>query len=262
MQLSTVSINQTHVHFHYQYDTRYNELLPQDSLSAEGVLSAASHQKGSAEHNELIKLLKKSLVIGGDTGKRSTFTLTYNFALGVWDDNSLVARKLQTQSILDFKYGTHLSLKYQVRNYEFATACIKHFDYELQKRFFQRREKRSIEVVQHAEYQAERNRQREEMRRVLYSRTLEDLILSRDVPGLPSLNYGRIQGEQEQQRFREQTFSSFWANIQSSLKAKKRSLLYNCIVSHFIKTLLKQYYVLQKLLVPKIPRAADEVDER
>jgi hypothetical protein len=59
------------------YEYRYNEVIPQNHLSAESVEKLSY----GAGREELFKLLKKSLVIGGDTGKRSTFTLCYNFAL-------------------------------------------------------------------------------------------------------------------------------------------------------------------------------------
>jgi hypothetical protein len=70
------------------------------------------------------------MVIGGDTGKRSTFTLCYNFALQFRSNSGRkLDNKLQAQSILDLKYGTHKALKNDVRNYKFAMTCIKHFTY-------------------------------------------------------------------------------------------------------------------------------------
>ena len=74
-----MSVNQTHLLLHYKYYTKYSEVLPQTKLTRVPKLEEVEHD--AEKVRELKTLLKKCLVIGCDTGRRSTFTLTYNFLM-------------------------------------------------------------------------------------------------------------------------------------------------------------------------------------
>jgi hypothetical protein len=81
LQLKSVSVNGTHLCAIYTHGWKYNNPQPQSELTAEKIdLLHFRVQNGNEEaRSELLGILRKSLVIGGDTGKRSTFTLCYNF---------------------------------------------------------------------------------------------------------------------------------------------------------------------------------------
>ena len=161
MQYQSFQLNQEHVHVQFMHDWKYRHLAAQDELSEERIafLKKKAYNGNEAEV-ELKSLLKKSLVIGGDTGKRSTFTLSYNFALQCESEQEW---RRQKDSILNFKYGTHKSLKYKIKNFEFGDTIRKHFERKIQNQFFQHKERRSIYPERHEQYQQERNRQRQEL---------------------------------------------------------------------------------------------------
>jgi hypothetical protein len=139
LKIKSVSISQTRVNFIYEHGWKYDELLPQDTLTEELVRALAQAAPGSKDYKVLLYYLMKSLVIGGDTGKRSTFTLCYNFALSIWEgdtDELAEFRKLQAQSVMDFKFATHKNLKHEVRNHDLVSMCSKHFERQMQQQFF------------------------------------------------------------------------------------------------------------------------------
>ena len=105
--------------------------LTEDYLSVlEIKCESVDEEERTVAREHLLRVLKKSLVIGGDTGKRSTFTLCYDF---VQQENNKALQRRQNKRILNFKYGRHLSLKHLVPNYDFAIAVTKHIDRILQR---------------------------------------------------------------------------------------------------------------------------------
>jgi hypothetical protein len=98
------------------------------------------------------------------------------------------------------------------------------------------------------------------MKTDLYAKSLWQIITEAQVPGLPPLDYGKLRTEQEMRLFDGQTFSQFHSALKATLQAKKRMLLYHCIISHFMKTLLKQYYAMIKVQNVESPKEPGESD--
>jgi hypothetical protein len=140
--------------------------------------------------------------------------------------------------MMNFKYGQHRGLKHLVPDYDFAMVVMKHINRQLTELLHADEHPRAVNPERQKNYQEQRRVYRQALRDNMYSVQLHTIVNTWNVRALPPLLPGT---------YDNQTFGELWQRIQQNLKAKKRALVYHCIVSHFMKTLLQEYHLLRKI---------------